>query len=176
MIDYGTDPSTWVTAAEADEVDLLYKTVGDFIDIMNAAGWTRTETVTAATLVIHTNQIAEVDGMKPYASADVRRALNMCVDNAVCLELGYSDRGIVAENHHVCPVHPAYADIGPAPLDPVAGLKMLEDAGMADFEHELITVDDDWEKNTGDAVTAQLHDAGVAVKRTILPGAVFWND
>ncbi len=52
----------------------------------------------------------------------------------------------------------------------------MDDAGLADFEHELITVDDDWQKNTGDAVAAQLRDAGINVKRTILPGSTFWND
>ncbi|WP_102108119.1 ABC transporter substrate-binding protein [Oceaniglobus roseus] len=176
MIDYGTDPSAWVAAAESEEVDLFYETVGDFIDIMDAIGWTKTEAVTASTLVIRPNQKAEIDGMVPYEKAEVRKALAMAVDNEVCLELGYSGRGTVAANHHVCPIHPAYADIGPAPFDPAAAKKMMDDAGMGDFEHELITVDDDWQKNTGDAIAAQLRDAGINIKRTILPGATFWND
>jgi peptide/nickel transport system substrate-binding protein len=45
-----------------------------------------------------------------------------------------------------------------------------------DFEHELISVDEDWHKNTGDAIAAQLREAGIKVKRTILPGSTFWND
>ncbi|MFD2051723.1 hypothetical protein ACFSQT_00625 [Mesorhizobium calcicola] len=28
----------------------------------------------------------------------------------------------------------------------------MAEAGQADFEHELITVEEDWRKNTGDAV------------------------
>ena len=47
---------------------------------------------------------------------------------------------------------------------------------MADYEHELISIDDDWRRNTTDAVAAQLRDAGIKVKRTILPGSTFWND
>ncbi len=176
FIDYGTDPSAWVAAAESEEVDMFYETVGDFIEIMDAIGWTKTEAVTAATTVVRTNQVAEVDGMKPYETAEVRKALAMAVDNAVCLELGYSNLGVVAANHHVCPIHPAYADIGPAPYDPATAKAMMDNAGMADFEHELITVDDDWQKNTGDAVAAQLRDAGISIKRTILPGSTFWND
>lgn len=175
-IDYGTDPSSWLAAAESEEVDLLYETVGDYIDIMDSIGWSRTDVVTAATLVIRTNQVAEVDGAVPYADKNVRKALALAVDNAVCLELGYSGRGAVAENHHVCPIHPAYADIGPAPFDPKLAKEMMDASGAADFEHELITVDDDWERNTGDAVAAQLRDAGINIKRTILPGATFWND
>ena len=176
MIDYGTDPSSWVASAESEEVDLLYETVGDFVDIMDGLGWARTDSVTAATVVFRANQQAEVDGKTPYGDASVRQALAMAVDNNVCLELGYSSRGIVAENHHVCPIHPAYADIGAPPFDPAAAKEMMDAAGMGDFEHELITIDDDWQRNTGDAIAAQLRDAGIAVKRTILPGSTFWND
>ena len=52
----------------------------------------------------------------------------------------------------------------------------MEEAGMMDFEHEIISIDDDWRKNTTDAVAAQLRDAGFNIKRTILPGSTFWND
>ena len=31
----GFDPAAWVAAADAEEVDLFYETVGDFIDIMD---------------------------------------------------------------------------------------------------------------------------------------------
>lgn len=176
FIDYGSDPASWLAAAEADEVDLLYESVGDFIDILDGIGWAQSNALTAATLVIRPNQLAEVDGQTPYADARVRRALALAVDNAICLELGYSDRGQVAENHHVCPIHPAYADIGPAPFDPAAAKALMDEAGMGDFEHELVTIDDDWEKNTGDAVAAQLRDAGIKIKRTVLPGSTYWND
>ncbi len=44
------------------------------------------------------------------------------------------------------------------------------EAGQADFEHELITVDEDWHKNTGDAIAAQLRDAGIKVKAHRAPG------
>ena len=50
------------------------------------------------------------------------------------------------------------------------------EAGQIDFEHDLITVEDDWQKNTGDAIAAQLREAGIKVKRTVLPGSTFWND
>jgi len=175
-IDYGTDPSSWVAAAEANEVDMLYQTVGDFIDIMNGIGWTVSDAVTAATLVIRPNEKAEVNGKKPYADVRVRRALAMAVDNAVCLELGYNNRGTVAEDHHVCPIHPEYAKLPKMKADPAAAKKLMDEAGMLDFEHELISIDDDWAKNTTDAVGAQLRDAGFKVKRTILPGSTFWND
>ncbi|MFD1511091.1 ABC transporter substrate-binding protein [Lacimonas salitolerans] len=175
-IDFGTDQASVVAAADADEVDMVYESLDDFIEIMDGLGWTKSETVTANTLVIRANQNAEIDGQTPYADARVRRALAMAVDNALCLELGYAGRGTVAENHHVCPIHPEYADIGAAAHDPEGAMALMQEAGMADFEHELISIDDTWRRNTSDAAAAQLRDAGINVRRTVLPGATFWND
>ena len=176
FIDYGTDPAAWLAALESDEVDFLYESVGEFIDIMDSLGLEKTEVVTAATIVIRPNQAAEIDGKKPYADVRVRKALQMAVDNAVCLELGYGNRGVPAENHHCAPVHPEYAELPPLVRDVDGARAMMEDAGMMDFEHEIISIDDDWRKNTTDAVAAQLRDAGFNIKRTILPGSTFWND
>ncbi|MGI9395221.1 MAG: ABC transporter substrate-binding protein [Boseongicola sp.] len=176
FIDYGTDPAAWLAALESDEVDFLYESVGEFIDIMDSLGLEKTEVVTAATIVIRPNQAAEIDGKKPYADVRVRKALQMAVDNAVCLELGYGNRGVTAENHHCAPVHPEYAELAPLVRDVDGARAMMEDAGMMDFEHEIISIDDDWRKNTTDAVAAQLRDAGFNIKRTILPGSTFWND
>ncbi|KAF0675205.1 ABC transporter substrate-binding protein [Profundibacterium mesophilum] len=176
FIDYGTDPSSWVAAADSGEVDLFYETIGDFVDVMDGLGWTKSEVVTASTIVLRPNQKAEVDGTVPYSSREARRALALAIDNNVLLELGISGRGRVAANHHVAPIHPEYADIGPAETDPSQALELMKEAGLEEFEHELITLDDDWQRNTGDAAAAQLRDAGLKVRRTILPGSTFWND
>ena len=176
-IDYGTDPSAWIAAAEAEEVDAFYSMEGDFIDILSGLdGWVEHSIATASTIVIRPNQLAEVDGKKPYADVRVRKALAMAVDNAVLLELGYAGKGLVADNHHVGPMHPEFAEIPARTVDPAGALALMEEAGMADFEHELFSIDDAWRKDTTDAVAAQLRDAGIKVKRTILPGSTFWND
>ncbi|MEQ9260764.1 MAG: ABC transporter substrate-binding protein [Roseovarius sp.] len=176
FLDYGTDPSDWAAAAAADEIDMLYESVGDFIDVMDALGWTQTSTETAATIVIRANSEAEIGGERPYAEAAVRRALALAVDNEICLELGYAGRGTVAANHHVSPLHPAYANIGPALYAPGDALAGLREAGLAEMEHELITVDDEWQRNTGDAVAALMRDTGLNVRRTLLPGNIFWEN
>lgn len=176
-IDYGTDPSAFIAAAEAEEIDMTYSIEGEFIDIFDTLdGWVNNEIVTAATIVIRPNQLAEVDGKKPYADARVRQAIAMAVDNSVLLELGQAGRGIPAENHHVGPMHPEYAELPARKVDPAGAKALMEEAGMLDFEHELFSIDDAWRKDTTDAVAAQLRDAGIKVKRTILPGSTFWND
>ncbi|MGA0543278.1 ABC transporter substrate-binding protein [Neotabrizicola sp. VNH66] len=169
--DLGTDTSAWVAAAGSGEIDATYQTVGEFIDVLDGMGWTKSEATTAATLAVRFNQLAE-----EYKDVNVRKALQMAVDNSVVLELGYSGLGKVAENHHVCPIHPEYAELPPLVVDPAAAKQMIADAGRADFEFELISLDDDWQAATCDAIAAQIRDAGIKIKRTVLPGSTFWND
>ena len=176
-IDYGTEASAWLAAAEADEIDMTYNVAGEFVELIAASSELEVnEITTAATIVIRPNQDAEVNGTKPYADKRVRQALAMAVDNSVLLELGVNGQGTVGENTHVCPVHPEYTELPARKVDPAAAKALMDEAGMGDFEHELISIDDDWRRNTTDAVADQLRQAGINVKRTILPGSTFWND
>jgi peptide/nickel transport system substrate-binding protein len=160
FIDYGTDPSAWVAAAESEEIDTIYENVGDFVSVFDSIGWNKSELATGSTIVIRPNQAAtDADG------------------KVVLLELGNASQGVPADNCHVGPVHPEHdASVTRLPHDPAKALALLTEAGMADYEFELHSIDDDWRKNTTDAVAAQMRDAGMKVKRTILPGSTFWND
>ncbi|MEW9836475.1 ABC transporter substrate-binding protein [Mesorhizobium marinum] len=171
FIDYGTDPSAMVSAYEAGEVHTNHETSADYVTILEGVGAITSEAVTASTIVARTNVTN-----KPYDDQKVRNALQLAVDNAVVLQLGYGNAGEPAENHHVAPIHPEYVALPKIARDPEKAKALMAEAGQADFEHDLITVDEDWHKNTGDAIAAQLRDAGIKVKRTVLPGSTFWND
>jgi peptide/nickel transport system substrate-binding protein len=170
-IDLGTDPSAVFAAASSEEIDATYRTDGDFLPLYESLGWEASEAVTAATLAVRFNQAGA-----PYDNLEVRKALQLAVDNAVVLELGYAGLGIVAENHHVCPIHPEYAELPPLEVNPAQAKEMIDAAGHGDTEFELISLDDAWQSGTCDAVAAQVRDAGIRVKRTIMPGSTFWND
>ncbi len=171
-IDLGTDPAAFFAAASSDEIDATYRTDGDFVEVFdNLDGWSKSEAITAATIAVRFNQASA-----PYDNVEVRKALQMAVDNAVVLELGYASLGSPAENHHVCPIHPEYAELPPLTVDPAAAKAALDAAGAGDTEFELISLDDSWQAQTCDAVAAQMRDAGINIKRTILPGSTFWND
>ncbi|WP_417598597.1 ABC transporter substrate-binding protein [Pararhodobacter oceanensis] len=171
FVDLGADPASWIAAAESGEIDVIYQSQSDFIDIFEAIGMPRTEVVTAATICVRFNQDSE-----PYDNGNVRRALVKAVDNAVALELGYSDLGVTAENHHVCPIHPEYAELAPLVVDPEAAAAEIAAEGLGDHTFELISVDEPWQSETCDAVAAMVRDAGINIERTILPSATFWND
>ncbi len=171
FIDFGTDMAAWVAAADSDEIDMTYQSTGEYIEVLNAMDWVQSEAVTAATLCMRFNVEQE-----SYGDAELRRALVSAVDNNVILELGYAGYGTVAENHHVCPIHPEYAQVPALPTDPEAALAKVQELGHGDTEFELISIDDQWQSETCDAVAAQIRDAGINIRRTILPGSTFWND
>lgn len=171
FIDYGTEATAMVSAFESGEIDTNYETASDFVEIMDGLGMVKSEAVTANNILARTN-VAN----KPYDDQKVRNALQLAVDNAVVLSLGYNDKGVIGENHHVCQIHPEYAELPKVARDLEKAKALMTEAGQMDFEHDLITLDQDWHKNTGDAIAAQLREAGFKVKRTVLPGSTFWND
>ena len=171
FIDYGPDISAWVSAFESKELDCTMKTDSTYVAILDKSGLVKSEVKTSATIVNRSNV-----KQKPYDDQRVRNALQMAVDNRTILELGISGLGTVAENHHVCPIHPEYVALPKKVRDIAGAKKLMTDAGQIDFEHNLITNDEEWYKNTGDAIAAQLREAGFKVKRTVLPGSTFWND
>ena len=176
--DYGSSggENAEISAFEADEIDLNYQTTADYVEILDSLGLSKSDTITAATIVARTNVDAEVDGKKPYADVKVRQALQMAVDNNVVLQLGYGGAGTAAENHHVCPIHPEYAELPKKERDIEGAKALMTEAGMMDFEHDLISSEEEWKKLTTDAIAGQLREAGFKVKRTIIAGSAFWND
>jgi len=171
-VDFGTDPSAMVSLANSDEIDMNYETTGEFIDQLTTLGWTKYEAVTMSTIVARFNSATS----DLYKEKEVRSALQRAVDPQVVLDLGYKGLGTTAENHHAGPIHPEYAKL-PAQTFDKAGVKdVLAKYNLADAEFEFISLDGGFELDTSDAIAAQMRDAGVNVKRTVMPGSTFWND
>jgi peptide/nickel transport system substrate-binding protein len=170
-IDHGTDPTAMISALESDEVDATYLTPPDVLEQLEAIGIQTSDKATGSTIVIRMNA-----DNAPYDDQRVRQAVQASVDNAIVLQLGINNTGVPAANHHVGPMHIEYADVGPHVRDVEKANALLAEAGQSDFEFEIISIDDDWRRNTTDAVAAQMRDAGLKVKRTVIPGSTFWND
>jgi peptide/nickel transport system substrate-binding protein len=171
FIDYGADPSAMVSAFESGEIHTNLETTADYVEILDRLGLVKSEVATAQTIVARMNV-----NNKPYDDQRVRRAIQMATDNETVLKLGYAGKGRAAENHHVAAIHPEYFALPKQVRDIEGAKRLVSEAGYADFEHELITVDEDYQKSTGDTIAAQVREAGIKVKRTVLPGSTFWND
>lgn len=171
FLDYGEEFSGQASAFESDEVDVNETTSAAAVELFDGLGLVRSDVATAATLVCRFNH-----ANPPFDDQRVRRALQLAVDNNVLLELGVNGLGVVAENHHVGPMHEEYFALPPFKRDIEQSKALLAEAGKTDHEFELISIDDDWRKDTTDAIASQMREAGINVKRTILPGSTFWND
>ncbi len=176
FLDYGDDPAAHVAAFDSNEIDMVYESSGAFVAVFDNLGLSKSEAVTASTVVARTKQTADIDGKQPYSDVRVRRALALACDNAVVLELGYSNAGTVAENHHVCPIHPEYVQLPPLTVDRNAAATLMSEAGMGEYEHEIVSLDAGWNRDTADVIAAQLRDAGFNVKRAVLPGPTYWTN
>ncbi|MEM9199138.1 MAG: ABC transporter substrate-binding protein [Pseudomonadota bacterium] len=171
FIDYGTDSSAMVAAFEAEEIHVNDQSTSDIVEVMDAIGLMRKEKATASTIVCRMRP-----DESPFDSKLVRNAVQLVVDNSVVLELGFNDLGDPAENHHVGPMHPEYAELPVIATDKAKAAEMLAEAGHADTEMELISIDGDWRTLVTDVIAAQMREAGMNVKRRVIPGSTFWND
>jgi peptide/nickel transport system substrate-binding protein len=170
-IDYSADPTAMIAAFQSGDIDADHETAADSLKQTEALGLVNSEIATGSTIVARFNV-----GNKPYDDQRVRQAAQLAVDNKVVLELGLNGKGKPAANFHVGPMHAEYADIGPQQRDVAKAKALLAAAGKADHEYELISLDDDWQKSTADAVAGQMRDAGLKVARKVIPAATFWND
>lgn len=170
-VDFGTDPAAMVALFSSDEVDKNYESVGEFIDILDGMSLVKEEIVTASTIVVRMNSTSDL-----YKDKALRSAVQLAVDPKVVLELGYNNLGKTGENHHMFPIHPEYPTLPAQVINPGALTAAIEAAGLKDAEFEVISLDDGWEAATTAAVQAQLKDAGMNIKHTVMPGSTFWND
>jgi peptide/nickel transport system substrate-binding protein len=171
FIDYGEEQNATVAALEAGEIDANYQTTGETVTLLDSMDLVKSEAVTASTIVIRTNV-----GNKPYDDKRVRNALQLAVDNAVVLQLGYNNAGTVGENHHVCPIHPEYYELPKVGRDLEKARALMTEAGQIDTELELLSYEQDYVKSPADVIAEQCREAGIKVKRTVIPGSSFWND
>ncbi|MCB1457453.1 MAG: ABC transporter substrate-binding protein [Nitratireductor sp.] len=172
FIDYGGDTGNAVVSAlESVEIDANFQTVGETVALLEGMGMQRHEVTTAGTVVIRTN-IAN----KPFDDQRIRNAIQLAVDNAAVLALGYNGAGTVAENHHVCPIHPEYFELPKISRDMEKAKALIAEAGLGSTELELISYEAEYVKNPCDVIAAQCREAGMNVKRTVIPGSSFWND
>lgn len=169
-LDIGAAPARIAEAAREGRIDLTDDTPAELRPALDALGWQTSALASAATISARFNRADPI-----YADARVREALTLACDNHVVLELGLSGRGAVGENHHVWPGYSDYAALPAPPLhDPARARALIAEAGLADHEFELISLDDDWQALSADAIAVQALDAGIKVRRKRLPVDQFW--
>ncbi len=172
-IDHGDDAAAGMAALISDQVDLVYETFVEQLDVIaNIPHLTLFETQTARTAVAR----MQVD-KKPFDDKRVRTALRLCQDHDRLLELAFRGRGLPAQDHHVAPVHPDYASMETPKQDYELAKKLLAEAGHPEgITTEIICKKDPpWELAAVQALAQMCEPAGIRIKINVMPSARYWE-
>lgn len=173
FIDLGEEEAVNVAALASQQVDLLYELGIATLDAAERLPHARVlEAKTAQTAVIRMRS-----DTKPFDDVRVRNAVKLCQDHARLLEIAHRGRGLEGADHHVSPVHPAYAP-EPTPKQDIARARaLLAQAGYPngiDVEMDLKKAPA-WEAICMQAFKEMAAQAGIRIKLNVLPSPQYWE-
>lgn len=172
-IDHGDDPAAQIAAFASDQIDINYETGIEQVAAIKAIPSLKLyEAITAQTGIARF-KVTE----KPFDDKRVRQAIQACIDHERLKTLLYGTYGAVAEDHHVSPVHPEYAELPKLKQDYAKAKKLLAEAGHADgLKIRLDCVaNPTWEQNACKAIAEMCRPAGIDIEINIMPGGTYWD-
>ena len=170
-IDLGDDKGASVGALASQQVDLVYELYVDQLDVIKAIPNVQLfEAVTAQTAVARM-QVTQ----KPFDNKKLRQALQAAVDHGKVLELAYRGRGVVAEDHHVSPIHPEYFKLPGQKQDIAKAKQLLKESGHKGEISIDTNNDAKWEVDAVQAMVEMWKAAGINVKINVMPGSQYWK-
>jgi len=172
-IDHGDDAAAGMAALASGQVDLVYETFVEQLDVVKAIPDLQIyEAVTAQTAVAR----MQMD-TKPFDDIRVRKAVRLCQDHKRLLEVAYRGRGAPAEDHHVAPIHPEYATVPMQKQDFAQAKKLLAEAGHANGIDLKMDVKKEppWEVAVAQAFAEMCKPAGIRIKINVMPNAQYWE-
>ena len=126
--DHGEDTNAWIAALASQQVDALDRLPTNLIETARALPFVDIHEATTVLTAVMRFRITEA----PFDNLKLRQAVAACMDHAELLEKSYQGYGQIAENHHVCPVHPEYAALPPLTRDIEKAKALLAEAGYPD--------------------------------------------
>ena len=172
-IDHGDDPAAQLAALASDQVDTNYQTSVEQTGAIKAIPHLKLYQAVTAQTGVARMKMSE----KPFDNQHLRQAILACIDHQKWLDIVYQGLGAPAEDHHVAPVHPEYADL-PKPKQDYAKAKMLlAKAGHAngiDLRIDCVATPT-WEQNAVKALVEMCKPVGINVAINIMPGGTYWD-
>ncbi len=173
MIDLGGDGSAELAALESGQIDILRDMnirLSDSVARMDHAAYQSAPSGQTAVARVQVDK-------KPFDDPRVRKALRLAVDTPRVLEIAHQGEGIAGEHHHVCPIHPEYADIGRMPQDLERARALLAEAGYPDgLDLEIACKNSpDWELDAVQAMQQMWAQAGLRVSINNMPASAYWD-
>jgi peptide/nickel transport system substrate-binding protein len=171
--DLGDNPSAAISAMASKQVDGLFEADAIQVNALkNLPHVAVYDAVTAQTGVLRMRQ-----DHKPWDDKRVREAVKLACDRPKTISASLLGRGVVAEDHHVSPIHPEYAKLPAIPRNVDKAKTLLADAGYPNgVDVEIVTRPDPaWEINAVQAMVEQLKEIGVRATIKALPGTQYWD-
>ena len=173
-IDVGSDSSAMMAALASGQVDGIHEVDVSQVGVLENQDGVVVHSVTTARTACMRMQVDK----EPFNDKRVRQAVTMAADNGQLLQLGIQGRGIAAENHHVGPMHPEYAELPPLEQNHEKAKQLLKEAGYPDGIEIKIDVGNTqgpWESATVQSLKEQLAPAGINLKINQMPAARYWD-
>ncbi|MEM9027445.1 MAG: ABC transporter substrate-binding protein [Pseudomonadota bacterium] len=174
--DHGQDTNAWVAAIISNQVDTMYRLPVESVETIKRIPTLDVLTTTTAQTAVARFRVTE----KPFDNVNLRRAVLACMDHDELASKGFNNLGVPAQNDHVCPIHPDYADDMPKPKrDIELAKKLLKDAGYENGVKLTISngdTDGPWMTSTLSVLKAQCAPAGIDVTINKMPSAQYWEN
>ncbi len=173
-VDVGEEAMAYTAAMASGQVDGLYEgDIGQLETYKALPGFKIFQALTGQTAVAR----VKVD-KAPFTDPRIAKAMRLAVDTPRLLELGHFNLGAPGEHHHVCEIHPEYAELPPMTRDVAAARALLAEAGFPDGVDVTISTKRDpaWELATVQAMAEMMGEAGIRVGIDILPTPQFWDN
>ena len=173
-IDVGEDAAASAAALASGQVDGVFRldltTLGA---VQRVPGVVVSEAQTAQTGVIRM-KVTE----KPFDDPRIRKAIQLCSDNAENFQKSHRGMGSVAENHHVAKIHPEYFALPPFKRNIEEAKRLLKEAGHENGLTLTCVVGNTqgtWEQDSCAVLKNHLAEAGITMNIGVLPAAQYWE-
>ncbi len=175
FVDLGDNPAAEVAALQSKQIDAIYTGNTEQLPIMQDMDHIQIyEAATAATAVMRMRLDQPV-----FQDARVRKAIRLAIDQAAVLNFAHENLGVIAEHHHVCPIHPSYKEL-PLMTQDIEGAKaLLAEAGYPDgidIGEVACKKDPTWELTAVETMVSQLAQAGITARVGLQPSAKYWEN
>lgn len=172
-IDHGDDFSARLNALISGQVDMAYEVDINQVDLVNKVPHLVLSEATTAQTAVARMQISK----KPFDNINVRRAIQAATDREAIKNIAYRGRGLAAEDHHVCQIHPEHFQLPILKRDVSLAKKLLADGGYPDGIKLKIDLGaaDAWHAAAMQAFKEQLAPAGIDLELNVMPGSSYWD-
>ena len=173
FLDLGDDPTAPVNALISKQVAGVQELDVSHLDLLANIPHVQVFDVTTARTGVVRMRVTE----DPFGDPRVRKAFRLATDCGKTMELAIQGLGLEAEHHHVCPIHPEYAELPRMERNPEAARALLAEAGYPDGIEVTIDCKPDpaWEIAAVQTMVEQWKEAGINCNINSMPSASYWD-